>query len=579
MMMATIRFWLLGLTASVALLAAAETAAHAHALPLNVVTSFPQDAAIVQAIGGPKVSVTSLAKASKDPHAIQPKPSMAVALNRADLLVTNGQEMELSWLPIALANARNSRILEGASGYFDPSVGVNLLPYTRDELADTPFFGLSMITGAQKAKGGTTNIHFGNHHYWLDPANGIVVAHNVASKLAELDPADAALFRANANQFDATLRRRMIGWDASMKPFRGMPIVSYHRDWIYLIDRHGLHLDGYIEPRETIPPGAGDLALAESTHSQRSRPPSGGYQRRFALLSGRRRGRERLRQYVRGDLRKTRARADGRPEFEVSAPLVTAPLVSARTLQIGYRGCAPLLAGPLDLQVAAGSAWAIVGPNGAGKTTLLRTLLGLLPALAGNVERAPGLRVGYVPQRAQTDPTFPATACDIVLMGRLATRPAWHRVTSLDRTAALAWLERVGVGAFAARPFRALSGGQRQRVLMARALALEPSLLVLDEPTDGLDLAGEADLLTLVASLRRESGVTVLLVTHALHQVAGRIDHLLILRGEGGQVEAGPATEMLTEERLSRLYGRRVVVGTLGGETVIAVPHERAEAL
>lgn len=238
----------------------APVPAQAHAGPLNVVASFPQDGAIAKAVGGSHVEVTSLAKASKDPHAIQPKPSMAVALNRADLLITNGQEMELAWLPIALANARNARILEGGPGYFDPSVGVNLLPYTRDELADTPFFGLSMITGAQKAAGGTVNVRYGNHHYWLDPANGIVVAHNVANKLAELDPPNAATYRANAARFEADLRPRMARWDAAMAPFKGTPVVSYHRDWIYLIDRHHLKLEGYVEPRETIPPSAGEVA-------------------------------------------------------------------------------------------------------------------------------------------------------------------------------------------------------------------------------------------------------------------------------------------------------------------------------
>lgn len=227
---------------------------------LNVVTSFPQDASITKAIGGNHVEVKSLAKASYDPHAIQPKPSLAVTLNRADLLITNGQDMELAWLPIALSNARNPKILEGEDGNFSPSDGVDLIPYTKDELNNTPFFSLNLMAGAEKSGGGKFNLIRGNHHYWLDPDNGIIVAHNIANKLAEMDPDNAAEYKANANKFENKLKEKMKVWDAEMAPFKGTKVVSYHRDWIYLIKRHGLNLIGYVEPRETIPPSAGELA-------------------------------------------------------------------------------------------------------------------------------------------------------------------------------------------------------------------------------------------------------------------------------------------------------------------------------
>ncbi|MNR81337.1 Manganese ABC transporter substrate-binding lipoprotein precursor [compost metagenome] len=226
---------------------------------LRVVTSFPHDAAIVQAVGGSHVEVVSLAKASKDPHAIQPKPSMALVLNRADLLVTNGQDMDLAWLPIALSNARNPRILDGEPGNFDPSEGASLIPYSPDELQDTPFYALNLIGGAGKTGDGKAGLSRGNHHYWLDPANGVVVARNLARKLSELDPEHAAEFRTNADRFEKRLMERVAVWDAAMKPFAGTPVVSYHRDWTYLIHRHGLRLVGYVEPRETIPPSAGEV--------------------------------------------------------------------------------------------------------------------------------------------------------------------------------------------------------------------------------------------------------------------------------------------------------------------------------
>jgi len=237
---------------------------------MNILTSFPQDAAIVKAIAGDKADVKSLAIASQDPHAIQLKPNLAVMLNRADLLIVNGQDMELAWLPTALTNARNSKILEGAPGYLNPSDGVVLIPYATEELLSTPFFTTNIIAGTQAAGGGQVALVRGNHHYWLDPANGLIVAKNIAAKLAEMDPANADFYSANLQSFEKTLKERITKWDAMMEPFKGAPIVTYHRDWIYLIKRHNLKHMGYIEPRETIPPSAAETAaLVQKIKSQK----------------------------------------------------------------------------------------------------------------------------------------------------------------------------------------------------------------------------------------------------------------------------------------------------------------------
>lgn len=227
---------------------------------MNILTSFPQDAAIVKAIAKDKADVKSLTLASQDPHAIQLKPNLAVMLNRADLLIVNGQDMELAWLPTALTNARNAKILEGAPGYLNPSEGVELIAYSPEELLSTPFFTTNIIAGTQAAGGGQVSVVRGNHHYWLDPANGLIVARNVTNKLVEMDPSNADFYRANLQSFEDNLKERIIKWDAMMGPFKGTPIVTYHRDWIYLIKRHGLKHMGYIEPRETIPPSAAEVA-------------------------------------------------------------------------------------------------------------------------------------------------------------------------------------------------------------------------------------------------------------------------------------------------------------------------------
>jgi ABC-type Zn uptake system ZnuABC Zn-binding protein ZnuA len=220
---------------------------------LRIVTSFPQDASIAKAIGGEHVEVVSLTTGVQDPHAVDPKPSFAVYLNKADLLIVNGQNMEMAWLPIALSTSRNAKILEGTDGYLNPSEGITFIPYSQDDLQETPFFSLNLIVGDASKNG--------NHHYWLDPENGLIVAKNIRDKLAAMDPDHAEAYAANHDAFVSRLKTKIADWDAMMTPFKGTNVVSYHRDWIYLAKRHGLSLFAYIEPRETIPPSAGEVAM------------------------------------------------------------------------------------------------------------------------------------------------------------------------------------------------------------------------------------------------------------------------------------------------------------------------------
>src|SRR5207245_1306256 len=168
---------------------------------------------------------------------------------------------------------------------------------------------------------------------------------------------------------------------------------------------------------------------------------------------------------------------------------------------IGYR---PPLLPPLDLAVRAGSTLGVLGPNGAGKTALLKSLLGLLPLFAGRrvlpLERAP--RIGYVPQRDRLDMSWPLTVLDVVLMGRANLVGPIKRYSAGDRSAARSALPEIGIGDLGDRPLHALSGGQHQKVLIARAVAANPELLVLDEPTSAMDPAAERMLLDLVERLK-----------------------------------------------------------------------------
>ena len=174
----------------------------------------------------------------------------------------------------------------------------------------------------------------------------------------------------------------------------------------------------------------------------------------------------------------------------------------------------------VSLQLTAGEIVTILGPNGSGKSTLLRALLGILPLAQGRIERQAGLRIGYVPQRLMIDRTMPIT------VRRFLSLPV--RVTDTAATEALA---RVGMAGHGKDQMTALSGGQLQRVLLARALLAKPQILMLDEPTQGLDQQGEAAFYRLIEEVRRDTGAAVLMISHDLHVVMAASDRVICLNG------------------------------------------------
>ena len=195
------------------------------------------------------------------------------------------------------------------------------------------------------------------------------------------------------------------------------------------------------------------------------------------------------------------------------------PLLQARGLSVAY-GAAPPVLSHVDFTLAPGEIVTIVGPNGSGKSTLLRALLGMIPGVQGSVTRAEGLRVGYVPQKLHLDPNMPLPVSRFLRLERRLSR---------DEIAAL--LMRTGAQGLEARELSTLSGGQFQRVLLARALAGDPQLLVLDEPTQGLDQPGTAAFYRLIEEVRREIGCAVLSVSHDLHVVMSASDRVVCLNG------------------------------------------------
>lgn len=246
------------------------------------------------------------------------------------------------------------------------------------------------------------------------------------------------------------------------------------------------------------------------------------------------------------------------------------PLVRCLNIAIGYSG--RVLLDGIDFALERGEFVGLVGPNGGGKTTLLRTVLGLIPPVRGEVVRAPSpsggpLRFGYVIQREHLDRVFPLTLKEVVLMGRTARLGLLRFPGREDHRKVAEALERVGIADLADRPFRDLSGGQQQRAIIARALAGEPDVMVLDEPTAGTDVAGEGAVMDLLVNLNR-GGMTMLMVSHALSTVMNHATRLAFIRHDRKLFRMGPRKEMLTPEILTELYETPVRVHSIGGHLV-----------
>jgi ABC-type Mn2+/Zn2+ transport system ATPase subunit len=215
-----------------------------------------------------------------------------------------------------------------------------------------------------------------------------------------------------------------------------------------------------------------------------------------------------------------------------------APLLRVVDADFGYGG-APVVR-QASLEVVPGEFVVLLGSNGSGKTTLVRGLLGLLEPQAGRVERAPGLRLGYVPQRETLDPLYPLSGFDVTLLGACRDLPFWRPAGASQRARSHAALEATHATAFAKRRYGELSGGQRQRILIARALATQPSLLLLDEPTAGVDPETEAAIVDVLQRLRHEHRLAVWMVTHQLQAVLDRADRVLTVK-EGRLQPGGEA--------------------------------------
>jgi ABC-type Mn2+/Zn2+ transport system ATPase subunit len=234
-----------------------------------------------------------------------------------------------------------------------------------------------------------------------------------------------------------------------------------------------------------------------------------------------------------------------------------------------YGGPPALIDASLELDHAAFTG--IVGPSGSGKTTLLRCLLGSVKPVAGTVWRAPGLRVAYVPQVETVNWNFPVTVAEVVLMARTRTRRRLPWPSPEERREVNDVLDRLGIGGLGKRHIRQLSGGQQQRVFLARALVARPQLVLLDEPTAGVDVRTRHEVLHLLAELNAE-GLAVALTTHDLNGIAAHLPHLVCLNRR--VIGAGRPDEVLTPDVLEPTYGAPMEVLHHGGMPVVVDKHE-----
>jgi len=205
---------------------------------LNVMATTEDLAAIAREVGGDRVTVDSIAKGYQDPHFVEAKPSFILKLQRADLLIVVGRELEIGWLPPLIQQSRNGKIQAGADGYLDASLQAKILEMPQGEIT--------------RAMG---DVHpLGNPHYWLDPENGKIVARAIAQKLSAFRPADKAYFDQRLTDFTNRLADAEKRWASQMAPYKGMKVVTYHRSFPNFADRFGLEVTGYVEPRPGIPP-------------------------------------------------------------------------------------------------------------------------------------------------------------------------------------------------------------------------------------------------------------------------------------------------------------------------------------
>lgn len=205
---------------------------------LNVIATTEDLASIASEVGGDRITIDSIAKGYQDPHFVEAKPSFILKLQKADLLIVVGRELEIGWLPPLITGSHNAKIQAGADGYLDASLQAQILEVPSGQVT--------------RAEG---DVHpQGNPHYWMDPENGKIIAKEILDRFAKLRPNDRAYFESRYNDFVARVSAAEKRWTTLMAPYKGTKVVTYHRSFPNFAARFGLDIVGYVEPKPGIPP-------------------------------------------------------------------------------------------------------------------------------------------------------------------------------------------------------------------------------------------------------------------------------------------------------------------------------------
>ena len=478
-------------------------------------------------------------------------PMLAVKLRNADLLVDVGLDLEIGWLPPLVNQSRERATSSPAARAASPPRAPSRCSTCRPE----PWTGAA------------GDLHpGGNPHFLSDPGRALQVAAAIAERLSALDRAERRrlwqrLQRSSGGSTAASAR-----WQAALAPVKGRKIFTRHRTHPVLPRLERARLGGRARAQ------ARRAAAARAPRRPRRRRAARGSEGdRRSRTTTTRRSAERRRAPRRCEDRRTSpatsAASRGSDGYEKYVDVLvkrhrggaamSAPLVRLEGAAIGYGG-RPLLAG-LDVAVAPGDFLAVVGPNGGGKTTLLRTLLGALPLVAGRRRAARGAR-GRLRAAAR------ARGRDLAVhrgRGDADGSRACARAVGGGRGRAIATrsrraLARVGVEHLAQQRFGELSGGQRQRTLIARALAAEPELLALDEPTNGMDPGAELATMDLLRDLHRGGRLAIVMVSHRLEAVANYARTLAFVDKDAGALpRRGRSSECSGPTRSARSTAAR----------------------
>jgi zinc/manganese transport system substrate-binding protein len=205
---------------------------------LNVIATTEDLASIANEVGGDHITVESIAKGYQDPHFVEAKPSFILKLQKADILILVGRELEIGWLPVLINQSRNAKIQQGAPGYLDASLQAQILEVPGGQIT--------------RAEG---DVHpLGNPHYWMDPENGKIIAREIFDMLVKMRPNDRSYFEPRLNDFVNRVSAAEKRWLDMMAPYKGTMVVSYHRSFSNFAERFGLNIVGYVEPKPGIPP-------------------------------------------------------------------------------------------------------------------------------------------------------------------------------------------------------------------------------------------------------------------------------------------------------------------------------------